>query len=218
MRIVVHGANGKVGQELLAQIDEAPDIALGEAIGGRSDLPSARFAGDLVVDFSAPTGTLALLESLRGTELPLVIGTTGFDDSVRAQIEAEAQRRPILIAANFTLGFEPFRHAAIQLARALPQARIIVGEVYKADKKPAASGTTQQLVADLSTPGHTPDTEIGRVGDTPGINTVTLDLGVCRIDLTMTVRSRAAYAAGALAAARWLHGRPPGLYSNSDMF
>lgn len=218
MRVVVHGAGGKVGAAVLAQIAESPDLTLGEAITGRADLPGATFTGDVVVDFSSPAGTLALLDRMAGTAQPLVIGTTGFAATDLARIEAEARIRPVLMAANFTLGFEPFRMAAHLLAAALPDARLIVGEVYNAAKKPLASGTTQQLVADLASPGRTPDTEIGRVGDTPGINTITLDLGVSRIDLTMTVRSRAAYAAGALSAARWLIGRPAGLYSATDMF
>ncbi|WP_353475957.1 dihydrodipicolinate reductase C-terminal domain-containing protein (plasmid) [Salipiger sp. H15] len=218
MRVVVHGARGKVGAALVAQIAEAGDLQLGEAIGGRGDLPGARFSGEVVIDFSSPQGTAALLDALAGNPLPVVIGTTGFDEAGAARIAAAAVERPLLVAPNFTLGFEPFRSAARALAAALPGAGLIVGEVYNAAKKPAPSGTTQDLVRALTTAARRPETEIGRVGDTPGINTVTLDLGVSRIDLTLTVQSRAAYAAGALAAARWLIGRPAGLYSPTDMF
>jgi 4-hydroxy-tetrahydrodipicolinate reductase len=218
MRVIVHGAGGKVGAALLSQIEDAADLTLGAAIRGRADLPAARLSGDVVVDFSAPEGSLALLDRLAGSDLPLVIGTTGLGPDHLARITSAAAERPILLAANFTLGFEPFQMAGAALAAALPDARLIVGEIYTIAKKPTASGTTQQLVAALTSPARRPETDIGRVGDTPGVNSITLDLGVSQITLTMTVRSRAAYAAGALSAARWLIGQPPGLYSANDMF
>ena len=218
MRVIVHGAGGKVGAALLTQIAEEEGLTLGEAIRGRADLPAARFNGDVVIDFSAPEGAVALLDRMAGSPLPVVIGTTGLAPAHLARIEAAAAHRPILLAANFTLGFEPFRIAGQTLAAALPEARLIVGEIYNISKKPTASGTTQQLVAGLTSPARIPETDIGRVGDTPGVNSITLDLGVSQITLTMTVRSRAAYAAGALSAARWLIGRPAGLYSANDMF
>lgn len=217
MRVVVFGARGKVGQALLSEIAASPELELGEAIGGRVELEGASFAGDVVVDFSAPAGTLALLERLAGGTLPLVIGTTGFSEGESAIIAQAAEHRPILMAANFTLGFEEFRALAKALAAALPRATLTVAEVYKADKKPVASGTTQLLVADLTTPERTPGIEIGREGDIAGINRIALDLGPSRIELQLTVASRAAYAAGALAAARWLIAQPPGLYRLSDM-
>lgn len=217
MRVVVFGARGKVGQALLSELAATPGMDLGEAIGGRAELPGAAFSGDVVVDFSAPEGTLALLDRMAGAALPLVIGTTGFSAEQRGAIERAALHRPILIAANFTLGFEEFRSLAKSLSAMLPQAALTVAEVYKADKKPVASGTTQLLAGDLSTPQRLPLIDIGREGDVAGINRITLDLGPSRIDLQLTVASRAAYAAGALAAARWLIGQAPGLYQPSDM-
>lgn len=217
MRVVVFGARGKVGQALLSELATTEGAQLGEAIGGRSELPEARFSGDVVVDFSAPAGTAALLARMAGTALPLVIGTTGFSAEERAAIARAAHHRPILMAANFTLGFEEFRSLAKTLAALVPQAALTVAEVYKAEKAPLASGTTQLLAADLTTPSRAPHIAIGREGDVAGINRISLDLGPSRIDLTLTVASRAAYAAGALAAARWLIGQPPGLYQTSHM-
>lgn len=217
MRVVVFGASGKVGQALLDEIATSPELELGEAIGGRAELAGASFAGDVVVDFSAPAGTLALLERLAGETLPLVIGTTGFSEGERAIIAQAAMQRPILVAANFTLGFEEFRSLACALAAALPRAKLTISEVYKADKKPIASGTTQLLAANLRTPERAPRIEIGREGDIAGINRISLELGPSQIELQLTVTSRAAYAAGALAAARWLIAQPPGLYQLSDM-
>lgn len=220
MRIAVLGATGKVGRELVAQIEAAPDLHLAEAIGsGGGGLAAARLDADLLVDFSTPDATMALLDRLAGDPLPLVIGTTGFSVAQAERLAAEGARRPILVAANFTFGFQPFRAAALALARALPEARITVSETYGAAKKPAASGTTRGLVADLAAirPGQTIATGIFREGACPGINEVSFDAGVVSLGVKLTVASRAAYAAGALAAARWLTGRAPGAYTSADM-
>lgn len=219
MRVALLGAGGKVGREVVAQIGDADDLTLAEMISGRdsSELATARLDADVLIDFSAPDAVMDLLDRLAGNPLPLVIGTTGFSADQSARLQAEGKSRPILIGANFTLGFEAFRRAGQMLASALPAAALTVGETYNAQKKPEASGTTKMLVADLSSMGRRVATEIHRLGDTPGINELRFDLGVAEISLTLSVASRAAYAAGALAAARWLVGRPNGAYAPSDI-
>ncbi len=219
MRVAVLGAGGKVGREVLAQIRIADDLTLAEGISGKdgSALAAARLDADVLIDFSAPQAVMQLLDRLAGNPLPLVIGTTGFSAEQSARLRAEGTCRPILIGANFTLGFEAFRRAGQMLASALPDAALTVAETYNAQKKPDASGTTKALVADLSGTGREIATEIHRLGDTPGINELRFDLGVAGISLTLSVASRAAYAAGALAAARWLVGQPNGAYAPSDI-
>jgi len=219
MRVAVLGAGGKVGREVLAQIGLADDLALAEIISGKdgAELAAARLDADVLIDFSAPDAVMNLLDRLPGNPLPLVIGTTGFSAAQSARLQAEGRSRPILIGANFTLGFEAFRRAGHMLASALPDAALTVAETYNAQKKPEASGTTKALVADLSETGRSVATEIHRLGDTPGITVLRFDLGVAEISLTLSVASRAAYAAGALAAARWLVGRPNGAYAPSDI-
>jgi 4-hydroxy-tetrahydrodipicolinate reductase len=216
MRVAVLGAKGKVGREVLAQIAAAPDLVLG-ATPARGLLATARGGGDVLVDFSSPGAVMELLDALADDPLPLVIGTTGFSPDQAARLAAEGARRPILTGANFTLGFGAFRQAGLALAAALPGASLTVAETYNAAKKPVASGTTQALVADLGASGRAVETEINRVGDTPGITTLRFGLGVADISLTLAVQSRAAYAAGALAAARWLCGRGNGSYSPFDI-
>jgi 4-hydroxy-tetrahydrodipicolinate reductase len=222
MRITICGATGRVGSALLDCVRAAPDLTLAEAVsaGGRDGtvpLDRAEFTDtDVIVDFSTPAGTLALLRRLDGQALPVVVGTTGFDEDGMAELEGEAAVRPILFAANFTKGFELFAASAETLAKGIPDAEVTVGEVYNAKKKPVASGTTQRLCARLGADGREIGTDVQRVGDTPGINWVSLDYGVATLRLELVVHSRAAYAEGALDAARWLLGRPPRFYRLHD--
>jgi len=102
VKIAINGAAGRMGRQLLAAVAERPGTVLGAAIdapgqacigvdtsvlsGGEttdvltSDNVSAVMSDfDTIIDFSAPAVTLALLESLRGSNKRIVIGTTGFD-------------------------------------------------------------------------------------------------------------------------------------------
>lgn len=220
MRVAVLGAGGKVGREVVAIISAEGDLTLDEAIGGRNGaaLAEARLDAEMLVDFSTPAAVMSLLDRLDASRpIGLVIGTTGFSEAQNSRLRDEAARRPVLVGANFAHGFGPFRAALMALAAALPQARLTLSETYNAAKKPQPSGTTQGLFADLAAMDRTTEVEVHRIRDTPGITELRCDLGVSEITLRMAVAGRAAYAAGALAAARWLRGRPAGFYTPSDM-
>lgn len=216
MRVVVLGAGGRVGRALLARIEAAPDLTL----AGAPDraLPADSLNGDVVIDFSSPAGTMALLDRLADTPLPVVVGTTGFDAAQTQRLRDEGAHRPILVAANFTPGFAAFRSALLGLAQALPRAGLTLSETYNAAKKLQPSGTTLGLQADIAAqaPERALDLDLRREGEVAGITTLTLALDGAQIALTLSVNSRDAYAAGALEAARWLIGRAPGFYTVSD--
>ena len=223
IQISVLGATGRVGAALLDAIVETPDLTLAEAISGDGSsgtvsLDQAELGRtDAIVDFSTPAAVVALLDRLAGNPVPVVVGTTGFDAEQTKRLKAESSRRPILVGANFTTGFEVFAAAGRYIAHALPNAELTVGEIYNATKKPVASGTTQRLCNELGEGGREVGTDIGRVGETPGVNSIQLDYGGATIKLTLTVHSRTAYAAGALDAVRWLISRPSGFYTPKDM-
>ena len=215
MRVVVSGAGGKVGKALVARIAASEEMVL----SGTPGRDAVAIEGDVVIDFSSPAGTMALLDRLAGDPLPVVVGTTGLDAGQAQRLVAEGARRPILVAANFTPGFAAFRASLLALAQALPQARLTLSETYNVAKSPKLSGTTLGLRADILAldPERALDLDLRREGDTAGITTLGLALDSARIALTLNVDSRDAYAAGALQAARWLIGRPPGHYTPSDM-
>lgn len=220
MRVAVLGATGKVGREVVSLIEAAHDLVLDEVISGRDGaaLASARLKADVLVDFSSPLAVMGLLDRLdQAQPLPLVIGTTGFSDGQMGRLMAESTHRPVLMGVNFAYGFGVFRSALIALAKGLPEASLTLAETYNEAKKPQPSGTTKALLADLGGQGRLARVEVHRLGDTPGITELRCDLGVTEIILRMSVAGRAAYAAGALAAARWLQHRPAGLYSPFDM-
>ncbi|MBR3369446.1 MAG: dihydrodipicolinate reductase [Rhodobacteraceae bacterium] len=214
MRVAVFGAGGRVGKALVARITAADDLTLAGTPG--HTLASGSFdACDVVIDFSSPAGTMALLDHLAGSALPVVVGTTGFDAAQMQRLRDDGARRPILVAANFTPGFGAFHAALLGLVAALPDAGLTLHETYNAAKKSQPSGTTLGLQADIAAldPQRALTFKLHREGEISGITTLVLALDSAQITLTLNVESRDAYAAGALAGARSLIRQAAGFYT-----
>jgi 4-hydroxy-tetrahydrodipicolinate reductase len=189
----------------------------------------------VVLDFTRPEGTLACLEHARA----MVIGTTGFTEEDKDRIAEAAKRIPIVQAANFAVGVNTVYKLAETAARILGDAYDVeIIEAHHRHKVDAPSGTALhlgQLVAqalgrDLEKNavfgrkgdlGERKAKQIGfhaiRGGDIVGEHTVMFAGSGERIEVTVRSQSRTTYAAGALRAAKWLAGRPPGLYGMADV-
>lgn len=235
---VLHAALDRAGSPLLGQ---DPGAAFGMPGDVRvTDQPAAALAGaGALIDFTRPEATFAYLDACIAAGVPLVIGTTGFDDAGRARIAAAARELPIVFAPNMSVGVNLLLKLAELAAQVLAEGYDIeIVEAHHRHKIDAPSGTALGLgraVAgalgrDLAqcavygregvTGERKPDT-IGfatvRGGDIVGDHTL-LFAGVGeRVELTHKAGSRATFAQGALRAARWLQGRAPGLYDMRDV-
>lgn len=257
VRIVVSGATGKMGSTLARLAGSEPGLELAGGLdrkGGGAD-GNAEFrevrapadagelinAADAVIDFSAPAFLRELLER-QGDALggrALIVGTTGLGDEERELLDLQAERSPVLVAANFSVGVNVLLSLAEQAARALGgEYDIEIVEAHHRRKEDAPSGTALALgeaVAqgrglDLRAaqrdgrsgrPGARPADEIGfhavRGGDVVGDHQVLFLGDRERVELVHRASNRSLFAAGALRAARWLHGREPGRYSMKDV-
>ena len=260
-KIAISGVSGRMGRALLEAVAGDPDCMLGAAIDRRgsalvgqdagaafgaasgvrvSDQPAAALEGaHALIDFTRPEATFGYLDACAATGVPLVIGTTGFDDAGRARIAAAAERIPVVFAPNMSVGV----NLLMKLAELAAQVReegydIEIIEAHHRHKVDAPSGTALglgQAVAraigrDLAScavygregvTGERDPRTIGfatvRGGDIVGDHTL-LFAGVGeRVELTHKASSRATFAQGALRAAKWLQGRAPGLYDMRDV-
>ena len=195
--------------------------------------PAAAAQCDVLIDFTRPEGTLANLKHARA----MVIGTTGFSTAQRKTIAEAAQRMPLVMAANFAVGVNAAYKLAETAARILGDGYDVeIIEAHHRHKADAPSGTAlklgevvaQALKRELpkvsrhgrqGETGERPAKEIGfhavRGGDIVGEHTVLFAGTGERVEITVRSQSRTTYAMGALRAAKWLRGKPPGLY---DMF
>jgi len=204
-----------------------------------SDAPAALAAADVYVDFTVPAATRAFAEAAFATKTAAVIGTTGLDHTASEAVDALAQVAPIVLAPNFSLGVNLLLVLAEQAARTLgPDFDLEVVEIHHNQKRDAPSGTAIALAQALALGrgqvydevkryardgdiGPRPPKEIGvstvRGGDVAGEHTAFFFGPNERLELTHKAGSRAIFARGALRAATWVVGKPPGRYSMRDV-
>ncbi len=261
LRIAVAGATGRMGHMLIEAVLASGDCslagaldlpgspALGQDAGaflGRvtgvavtADLRQGLQGADVLIDFTRPEGTLAHLAVCRELGVRLVIGTTGFSATQKAEIGAAAATVPVVMAPNMSVGVNVMLRLLDQAARALAQGYDIeIIEAHHRHKIDAPSGTAlamgetvaRALGRDLKAcavygregvTGERDPSTIGfatvRGGDIVGDHTVLFAGTGERIEITHRSGSRANYAAGSLRAARFLADKPPGLYGMDDV-
>jgi 4-hydroxy-tetrahydrodipicolinate reductase len=203
------------------------------------DLAAALAACDVFIDFTAPAATTraVALAAERGGPAA-VIGTTGLGDDDRAAIARAAERIPIVCSPNFSIGVNLLLELVERAAHALPGWDLEIVELHHKAKRDAPSGTAIAIaeagargagarLADVKRyaregdVGARPAGEIGvvavRGGDVVGEHTAYLFGPAERVELSHRATSRAIFARGAVAAALWLAGKPPGLYGMRDV-
>lgn len=208
---------------------------------GLVTVEEALAAAQVVIDFTAPAASVALAQAAAQRGGPaLVIGSTGASDEQRAAIAQAAENIPIVFAGNYSLGVNMLMGLVAQAARALgPDAYDIeIFEAHHRHKVDAPSGTALMLgeaaaqgrEVELSKverrardgiTGARPIGEIGfsvlRGGGIIGEHSVTFAAEDEILTLSHSGRDRGLFARGAVAAARWVAGQPPGLYDMQDV-
>jgi 4-hydroxy-tetrahydrodipicolinate reductase len=233
--IGIVGAQGRMGRAIATELEAHEQARLAAAADHGDDLGALAKACDVLVDFSSPKALPAVLEAARAAGRPLVIGTTGLSDEEHRAIDAAAEAIPLLQAANMSLGVNLLaflvREAAARLG---PDWDIEIVEMHHRHKVDAPSGTALLLGAaaaeargvdlashsDRGRDGITGAREPGRIGfaalrggSVAGDHIVVLASEGERIELGHRAESRAIFAKGAVRAALWLHGQPPGRYA-----
>ncbi len=260
-QIAIAGASGRMGRMLIeavhnaadAQLAGALDIAASPAIGAdasaflgansgvtitsdlRAGLKNARY----LIDFTRPEGTMEHLRVCRELGVKMIIGTTGFTDAQKAEIEDAARDIGIMMSPNMAVGVNVVFKLLEQAARALKEGYDIeIIEAHHRHKVDAPSGTALkmgEIVAEgvgrnlqecaiygrEGVTGERDPSTIGfatvRGGDIVGDHTV-LFAGIGeRIEITHKSSSRATYAQGSLRAVRFLANQPHGLFGMDDV-
>jgi 4-hydroxy-tetrahydrodipicolinate reductase len=192
---------------------------------------------DVLIDFSMPEGTMTVLPVCVERRIPLVVATTGHTAEQRRDIEAAAHHTALLMAPNMSLSvnvlFQLVRQAATLLAGKGFDVEIV--ERHHRFKKDAPSGTALHFARIVQEAmgqtelrhgreglvGERPPHEIGmhalRTGDNVGEHTILFSALGESLELVHKGHSRDSYARGALLAAKFLAGKPPGRYTMNDV-
>ena len=195
------------GFEAALKLDEFNNVD-GAGITGEA------FRGiDAAIDFSTPSTVAANVEKIAALGVPIVIGTTGWQDELpRVRAAVERDKIGLVYGANFSVGVQAFYRIVETAARTLAAEEEYDAWAYEAHhrmKKDAPSGTMLHLVRLMEECGYRRgiDVACNRVGYVPGIHEIGFDSEADTIRLVHTARSRVGFARGALRAARWIVGK-----------
>jgi 4-hydroxy-tetrahydrodipicolinate reductase len=231
VRVLVHGATGRMGQALMRLGSQRDDIQIVAAISrgmpsqrvvdGVPQFASSELQGapkfDVAIDFSLPEGLDGVLALCLERNAAFVSGTTGLGESQRGALEAASGRIPILWASNFSLGVAVLGELVERAAVMLPGWDCDIVEAHHVHKQDAPSGTALTLGEFAEQGGALPRYASLRAGDIVGEHTVQFATAGERIELIHRATNRDVFAHGALHAASRLALRRPGLYRVRDV-
>ena len=251
-----------MGKRLVALVQESENLRLSGAIEWQGHPAIGRDAGeeagsgragiqiqdtidlviaesDVVIDFTAPPVTLAILEKVVQHKKAMVIGTTGMDKNDLQILDKLATSIPCVFAPNMSIGINVLLNVLGKIVTALGSGYDIeVIEAHHNKKKDAPSGTALKLAEVLAQAAHWNLGEVGvfsrhgligergtreigiqtiRAGDIVGDHTVLFGGQGERIEITHRAQNRDTFARGALRAAEWVVTQPPGLYNMADV-
>jgi 4-hydroxy-tetrahydrodipicolinate reductase len=203
------------------------------------DLAHGLGHADVMIDFSTPEATVAHARAAGAAKVPAVVGTTGLSAGQQAEVEKALAGVAWVQAPNMSVGVNVLFRLLALAARTLGEAYDVeIVETHHRHKVDAPSGTALALGriaaeakgvdfdagAVYARHGRTGPRKRGsiglqtlRVGDVVGDHTVVLGADGERLELTHRAQSRDTFALGALRAARWVAGRPPGRYDMQDV-
>ena len=236
-RAVEQAAADTTGVEIRARVDRRENCPAGGGVW-TDDLASVLERGDVVVDFSAPESARAAAALCAARGAALVTGTTGLSGADEQALGEAAKAVAVLRATNFSLGVAALRAALKAALLAAPRTwDVEIVERHHRRKKDSPSGTALTLADDAlaarglarealqfgrqGAVGERPADEIGvhalRGGTWVGDHTVLLAGEGEWIELRHVAQDRAAFAHGAIAAARFVASAPPGSYTLADL-
>ncbi len=230
VRVLIHGASGRMGQTLLHLAAGREDLSIVAAVArpsadtallGQPFHPLDQLDNvvdfDVAIDFTLPAGFDAILALCKTRDAAFVSGTTGLAPQQRAMLQSASAHIPMLWAANFSLGVAVLEDLVERAAAALQTWDCDIVESHHSRKLDAPSGTALALGAAAQRGGADPRYASLRAGDIVGEHVVQFTGQGERLELIHRATNRDIFARGALHAAAQLAGRAPGSYRLRDL-
>lgn len=246
INVLVNGCNGRMGQEVIKQMDNYSDLLLVAGFDKFdnnlntfpvfTDINKINEKIDVIIDFSVPVATLNLLEYAKQNNIAMVIATTGFTDEELNIINDYSKYIPIFKSANMSFDICLMSKIVASLAQVLKDTDIEIIETHHNKKIDSPSGTAMLLADSInrslgnkmkytfdrsSVHSKRENNEIGissiRGGNIVGEHTVKFFGPFETFEITHTSYSRSVFADGALKAAEFIATQPAGLYSMNDL-
>lgn len=245
MRLVVIGATGRTGSEIVAEASGRGHDVVGVATASDTvddvrvypdeKLPDLIDDADAVIDFTVPEATREHVEAVAAAGVPYVVGTTGFEEAGLDVLREASDSTAVLKASNFARGVQALLQVVEAGVEALPEYDVELTETHHNGKRDAPSGTANTVLDAVDEARETEldrthgregdhpreDSEVGvhvrRAGNVRGEHELLLAGNDEVLTLSHRAESRRVFAAGAVDAAEWLAGKEPGWYEFGDV-
>ena len=243
MRIIVHGASGRMGLNVIRQVEKrghilaaavSPELATDPEKKQYNSLGEYQGEADIIIDFSHHAATLALMDYAELRGLPVMIGTTGQTPAELDRIAQAAKRIPVFRSGNMSLGIALLVRLARETAKTFPDAEVEIVEIHHDQKIDVPSGTALMLADAIKSVrpeatynigrpenGKRTGEEIGihaiRLGNVVGVHEIMISTGTQTITLKHEAHDRMLFAEGGMTAAEYLVTQPAGLYNMETM-
>jgi 4-hydroxy-tetrahydrodipicolinate reductase len=250
IKVGILGSTGRMGAHLIKNVLEDEDLELAvlhvydelketvpESTIITNDMGEFVKNADVIIDFSAPVATEALLEEILKNPKPAVIATTGFTPHQENLLKEASKVAPLLYSTNMSVGIALLKQLVEQVSNKLKDFDIEIVEMHHRHKVDAPSGTALTL-AEFAAKGRGLDLDKVRIsgrdgqigprtkdeiavmalrgGDIVGRHTVGFYNDGEYIELNHTATSRETFSKGAIRGAKWLVNQKNGLYSIND--
>lgn len=220
--IIIAGATGRFGRLLQEVAKGDPALRVVGLASLEQPLKDCSRPGAVVIDFTTPEAAVAHAKLSAEQGMPMVIATTGLDAAALRVIREASQRVPIVQTPNTSVVVTALTQTLRRLAATLGAGyQVTMEETHHVRKKDAPSGTALRLreaIAEmLHVPAETIPIAAHRTGDVIGTHSMTFRGPYDTLTITHTATDRRLFCEGALVAAKWVVGKPPGLYSMEDV-
>lgn len=247
MRVILTGASGRMGRQMLALFQSVGDIdviavdsvfaadfdkCFPDVIGVYKSISEVKGSADVIVDFSLHTATREVVNFAVRKRIPLVLATTGHTDDERACAVRASEDIPIFMASNMSIAIAHIKTFCAKLATVFPDADIEIVEAHHSKKLDSPSGTALSIANGIVKERNCGKVVVGRGGErvrgevnvhslrlgrSLGEHAIVIDTGKERITVVHETFSRAVYAEGAMRAMHFIVKKERGLFGIEDL-
>tara|TARA_B100001093_G_scaffold482412_1_gene514032 strand:- start:1136 stop:1636 length:501 start_codon:yes stop_codon:yes gene_type:complete len=164
---------------------------------------------------------MEILKTAELIKVPILIGTTGFDETYLKDIEISSNKIPVLLAPNTSSGIAIMKRLLLNSKPLFSEENTFrINETHHIEKKDSPSGTALDLQKEIMSVFSKvrPQIKSMREGNNPGEHTVIIGMENETIEIKHKAEDRSIFALGALKGALWLSNKTSGFYSMSDIY
>ena len=216
IKVFINGLSGKMGSSIADIATQQNDLNLIHD----KNIKNA----DVLIDFSRPSSTLNILEDCLDNNIPMVIGTTGFNQAELRVIKKASKKIPILLAFNMSKGIFIIKKSIQDFLESNNnKLNCTIEEVHHTEKVDSPSGTALELkkvieIADIANNILSLNIESKRVEGVFGIHKVIFSSDSDYIEFKHEALSRKVFAEGAIEISKLISSKSPKMYELEDFF